>query len=583
MTVLATAGHVDHGKSTLVKTLTGTDPDRWAEERERGLTIDLGFAHLVTPTGRDVSFVDVPGHVRFIGNMLAGVGAIQGCLFVVDVREGWMPQSEEHLRVLDLLGVERGIVVLTKVDLVDDDPDHRDLVTLDLEDRVRGTFLEGAAIVPVSSHTGAGIADLLAAIDMLLADAPDPRDRGRPRLYVDRVFAAKGSGTVVTGTSADGEFRVGDTMIVGSGSHGPGRRECRVRSIQTHGHTVESIGPGHRVALNLSGVEHTEIERGDVLTRRDEWHHTDRFDASLTVLASLDHPVSRRGAYSVHIGSADVPARLRVIGPDTIAAGSTGTVRIHLDRPFPLLPGDRFVVRESGRQETVGGGEILDVDPILPVSRARPDRSVERVIVERGWIAVDEFMRLTGEHRPADVNGWIVDPEVLDRMRDELSRLVDTSGESGLDLGSLDERRRAVLSTIPEFVIDGDRVRRPGVVDPLLTHPVIETLRAQGCAPNQPEGVAPGDLRRLARLGLLFERDGIWFHVAALDTARDAARRLLDEDPNGFTMSQFRDRLGITRKHAVPLATELDTRGMTRRRDDLRIEGPRLRSGSSGT
>ena len=437
---------------------------------------------------------------------------------------------------------------------------------------------QAAPIVPVSSHTGVGIDDLLTAIDDLLIDTPEPRDRGVPRLFVDRVFAAKGSGTVVTGTSADGEFRVGDTMIVG-----PGRRECRVRSIQTHGHTVESIGPGHRVALNLSGVERTEIERGDVLIRRDEWHHSDRFDASLTVLASLDHPVSRRGAYSVHIGSADVPARLRVIGPDTIAAGSTGAVRIHLDRSFPLLPGDRFVVRESGRQETVGGGEILDVDPILPVSRARPDRSVDRVIVERGWVAVDEFMRLTGEHRPADVNGWIVDPVVLDRMRDELSRLVDTSGESGLDLGSLDERRRAVLSTIPEFVIDGDRVRRPGVVDPLLTHPVIESLRAQGCAPNPPEGVAPGDLRRLARAGLLFERDGLWFHVAALDTARDAACRLLDEHPNGFTMSQFRDRLGITRKHAVPLATELDTRGMTRRRDDILIEGPRLRSESSGT
>jgi selenocysteine-specific elongation factor len=478
--------------------------------------------------------------------------------------------------------------VLTKVELVDEDLDHRELVTLDLEDRVRGTFLEGAPIVPVSSHTGAGIADLLTAIDALLADAPDPRDRGLPRLYVDRVFAAKGSGTVVTGTSADGEFRVGDTMIISSGRHSSGRHssgslECRVRSIQTHGRTVESIGPGHRVALNLSGVEHTEIERGDVLTRRDEWHHTDRFDASLTVLASLDHPVSRRGAYSVHIGSADVPARLRVIGSDTIAAGSTGAVRIHLDRSFPLLPGDRFVVRESGRQETVGGGEILDVDPMLPVSRARPNRSVERVIAERGWVDVDEFARLTGERRAPDVGGWIVDPVVLDHMRRELTGLVDESGESGLDLGSLDERRRAVLSTIPELVIDGDRVRRPGVVDPLLTHPVIEILRAQSCAPNPPVGIASGDLRRLARLGLIFERDGLWFHVDALDTARDAARRLLDEHPNGFTMSQFRDLLGITRKHAVPLATELDTRGMTRRRDDLRIEGPRLRSGSSGT
>lgn len=576
MTVLATAGHVDHGKSTLVKTLTGTDPDRWAEERERGLTIDLGFARLITPTEREISFVDVPGHVRFIGNMLAGVGAIQGCLFVVDAREGWMPQSEEHLRVLDLLGVSRGIVVITKIDLVDDDEDHLDLVTLDLEDRVRGTFLESAPVVPVSSHTGRGLDQLLATIDSLVGDLAAPLDRGTPRLFVDRVFAAKGSGTVVTGTSADGEFRVGDTMIIG-----PRRTECRIRSIQTHGRSVDAIRPGHRVALNLSGVEHTEIERGDVLTRAGDWHHTDRFDASLTVLATLDHPVSRRGAYTVHIGSADVPARLRVIGPESIAAGSTGPVRLHLDRPFPLLPGDRFVVRESGRQETVGGGEILDVDPIVPVARARPDRSVERVIAERGWITVDDLRRLTGTIRPPDVGTWSVDPAALERTRAEIASLLESperSGDSGFDLGLLDERQRAVLGTMSDLVVDGDRVRRPGVVDPLLTHPVIESLRRQGCSPNPPEGIVPGDLRRLARAGLLFEREGLWFHVEALETARRVALRLLEETPSGFTMSQFRDALGITRKHAVPLATELDSRGMTRRRDDVRIEGPRLRS-----
>ena len=363
MTVLATAGHVDHGKSTLIKTLTGVDPDRWAEERERGLTIDLGFAHLVTPAGHDVSFVDVPGHVRFIGNMLAGVGAIQGCLFVVDAREGWMPQSEEHLRVLDLLGVASGIVVVTKIDLVDDD--HLELVRMELDDRVRDSFLRDAPVVAVSSHTGQGIAELVAVIDELVTTAPPAVDRQRPRLFVDRVFAAKGSGTVVTGTSADGVVNVGDTLIVGSDRH-----ECRVRSIQTHGRTVDSIEPGHRVAFNITGVEHTDLVRGDVLTRRGDWHHTDRFDASLRVLDSLDHPVSRRGAYTVHIGSADVPARLRVIGPEAIAAGDTGVVRLRLDTSLPLLPGDRFVLRESGRQETVGGGEVLDVDPITAVSRA---------------------------------------------------------------------------------------------------------------------------------------------------------------------------------------------------------------------
>lgn len=574
MTVLATAGHVDHGKSTLVKTLTGTDPDRWAEERERGLTIDLGFAHLVTPSGLDVSFVDVPGHVRFIGNMLAGVGAIQGCLFVVDAREGWMPQSEEHLRVLDLLGVSRGIVVLTKVDLVDED--DLELARLDVDDRVRGSFLQHAPVVAVSCHSGQGVDDLVRAIDSLLAESPPIPDRGRARLFVDRVFAAKGSGTVVTGTSADGTLRVGDSVVVG-----PRRLECRIRSLQTHGRSVESIGPGHRVAVNLSGVEHGDLTRGDVLTMPGAWHHTDRFDASLTVLASLDHAVSRRGAYSVHIGSADLPARLRVIGPESIAAGTVGSIRLHLDRPMPLLPGDRFVIRESGRQETVGGGEVLDIDPVVPVSRARPDRSVERVISERGWIDVDDLARLTGTTREPDVGRWAVDATVLEQTRAEVATMVDAAGESGLDLGLLNERHRAVLASIPDLVADGDRVRRPGSEDPLLGHPVIATLRDAGCAPDTPVDITPGDLRRLARAGVLFERDGLWFHVDALETARGVARRLLDETPSGFTMSQFRDALGVTRKHAVPLATELDSRGMTRRRDDVRIEGPRLRGETS--
>lgn len=569
MTVLATAGHVDHGKSTLVKTLTGTDPDRWAEERERGLTIDLGFARLITPAGHEVSFVDVPGHVRFIGNMLAGVGAIQGCLFVVDAREGWMPQSEEHLRVLDLLGVERGIVVVTKSDLVVDD--DLAILELDLEDRVRGSFLEGAPVVAVSSHTGRGLDDLLATIDALLAESPPPRDRARPRLFVDRVFAAKGSGTVVTGTSADGEFRVGETMIVG-----PDRRECRIRSIQTHGRSVDAIGPGHRVALNLTGVDHTELVRGDVLTKPGDWHHTDRFDATLSVLASLDHPVSRRGAYTLHIGSADLPARLRVIGPDTIAAGARGLVRVHVDRALPLLPGDRFVVRESGRRETVGGGEILDVDPLLPVSRARPDRSVDRVVAERGWVVADDLARLTGEVRRPDVGRWVVDPDALARTRAELLAAVDDAGPDGFDVGRLDERQRALVPLVEELTVDGDRLRRPGTVDPLLDHPVIERLRREGCAPSAPEGIAPGDLRRLARTGLLVEREGSWFHVEAIEAARAAAQQLLGDHPGGFTMAQFRDALGITRKHAVPLATELDKRGVTRRRDDVRIAGPRL-------
>lgn len=244
MRIVATAGHVDHGKSSLVLALTGTDPDRFAEEKRRGLTIDLGFAHAVLPSGEGISFIDVPGHIRFLRNMLAGVGGIDACLFVVAATEGWKPQSEEHLRILELLGARHGVIALTKVDLVDDE--WRDIATLEVLDHVAGTFLADAAIIGVSAPTGAGLDQLRDALDTLVATTPQAIDRNRPRLWVDRVFAAKGSGTVVTGTLTDGSLHVDDRVSVG-----PRHNDVRVRSIQSLGSTTEHIGAGNRVALNL--------------------------------------------------------------------------------------------------------------------------------------------------------------------------------------------------------------------------------------------------------------------------------------------------------------------------------------------
>src|SRR4051794_30224442 len=289
MHVVGTAGHVDHGKSTLVQALTGMDPDRLAEEKERGLTIDLGFAWTTLPSGRALAFVDVPGHVRFIKNMLAGVGAVDACLFVVAATEGWKPQSEEHLRIVELLGISHGLIALTKVGSVDDD--GRQLATLEVSERVAGTFLEGAPITEVDVVAGVGVDDLRSALDELLAATPTAVDRGRPRLWVDRVFAAKGSGTVVTGTLTGGTLAVDAHVRMGIR-----RRDIRVRSIQTLGRTVGEIGAGNRVALNLTGVEHGEIGRGDAVVVGRQWSPTARLDATLHVLERLDHEVSRRGA-----------------------------------------------------------------------------------------------------------------------------------------------------------------------------------------------------------------------------------------------------------------------------------------------
>lgn len=571
MRIIATAGHVDHGKSTLVRALTGIDPDRWQEEKDRGLTIDLGFAHLTSGDHEGLSFIDVPGHVRFLANMLAGLGGIHGCLFVVDAREGWMPQSEEHLRILHLLGIDHGVIALTKIDLCTSD--ERQLVALELADQLAGSSLENAPIVGVSNVTGEGLDELVSQLHHLARTAPTSVDHRRPRLFVDRVFAAKGSGTVVTGTLTHGSLAVGDQIVIT-----PSGRTARIRSIQTLGRSVDRIGPGHRVALNLSGVDHHDIVRGDVVITADRWFLTDRFDAELTVLASLGHAVSRRGAYTVHIGSDQIPATVRVLGPDTIAPGDTRNVRVRMARVVPLLPGDRFILRESGRSETVGGGEILDVDPRGPATTARPDRSVRRVIDERGWITSHDLDLLTGTTVAPTIGQWIVAPELLQRMQDDLKKRIRAAGPKGVELTGLDERQRLVLDLLNDIDISDGRARQGNLEDPLLRHPVLAELEAQGCAPSPPTSANPGDLRRLQQRGLLVEREGLWFHHSAIERARQVAQSLLTEHPQGFTMSQFRESLGVTRKHAVPLATELDSRGITRRRDDVRIAGPRLNS-----
>lgn len=569
MHVVATAGHVDHGKSSLVHALTGTDPDRFEEEKRRGLTIDLGFAHTTLGSGAGVSFVDVPGHVRFLKNMLAGVGAVDACLFVVAATEGWKPQSEEHLRILELLGIRHGIVALTKVDAVD--AEELAIAHLDLADHVLGSFLETAEVVEVAAPAGRGIGDLRGGLDRLLAVTPAAVDRGRPRLWVDRVFAARGAGTVVTGTLGGGPLTNGDQVEVG-----PLRRPARVRAIQTLGRTVSTIGPGHRVALNLVGVEHTQVARGDAVVTPRQWRPTRRFDASLSVLAALDHHVARRGAYVAYVGSGEFPTRVRVLGGDAIAPRHTGLVRLHLAVALPLLPGDRYVLRESGRSETVGGGEVLDVAPVLPASKAQPDRSVDRVVAERGWVEAGDLEALTGERRAPTLGSWVVAPGLVEVMAEALAQRAATAGTLGLDVATLDDRERAALALAPGVVVEQGRAKMAGSTDPFADHPFVAALEAGGFSPPGPEGVDRAELRELARRGLVVERDGVWFAPSAIAAAAHVAARLLETQPAGFTVADLRDATGTTRKHAVPLAIELDARGVTRRRGDVRIAGPRL-------
>jgi selenocysteine-specific elongation factor len=556
-----------------VLALTGMDPDRFAEEKARGLTIDLGFAWTTLPSGRELAFVDVPGHVRFLKNMLAGVGAVDACLFVVAATEGWKPQSEEHLRILEVLGVGHGLIALTKVGLVDDE--WREVVRLDLDDRVAGTFLDGAEVVEVDAPTGRDLHELQAGLDRLLAETPTAADRGRPRLWVDRSFAAKGSGTVVTGTLAGGQLNVDDDVEVAGTGRAP--RKARVRGLQSHQQSRSSVGPGHRLAVNLSGVPHDAVARGHAIVRPGQWHPTRRVDASLQVLGGLDHDVSRRGAYQAYLGSGEHAVQLRVLGAEAIPPGGNGLVRLHLPVSLPLLPGDRYVLRESGRSQTVGGGEILDVAPVLSAAKARPTRSVDRVVAERGWVEPDELERLTGERRTATVGHWVVAPGVVESAGERLRAAILDAGAHGLDVAALDERDRAVLSTLPDVQIRDGRVRLgEEEARNWPMHPYVVALRAEPFTPPPPDGVDRGELRELVRAGLVIERDGAWFAADAIDEAGRRVAELLQKTPDGVTVAAVRDALGTSRKHVLPLLAHLDATGVTRRRGDLRIGGPRL-------
>ncbi|MEP6297042.1 MAG: SelB C-terminal domain-containing protein, partial [Ilumatobacter sp.] len=356
----------------------------------------------------------------------------------------------------------------------------------------------------------------------------------------------------------------------------PGGHDARIRSIQTAGATVEQIGPGNRVAVNLSGVDHHDLSRGDAVIEPGRWHLTNRLDASLDVLASLDHDVSRRGAYVAYIGAGEHPVTMRVLGTEALSPGTTGAVRLFLPDALPLLPGDRYILRESGRDETVGGGEILDIEPVMRASRAAPDRTVERVVRERGWVDAVELERLTGEVVEPTLGRWVTTPEAVAATIAAVMERVEEAGAVGVDLAAFDDRERAAIETSDELVVDAGLVLPADAVDPYADHPFLAELMNGGFTPPSADHVDRNDIRELARRGHIVENDGIVFHTDTIDEAARVAARLLADHVEGFTVAQFRDATGASRKFVLPLVSELDKRGVTRRRDDVRIAGPRL-------
>ena len=566
--VICTAGHVDHGKSTLVNALTGIDPDRWVEEKRRGLTIDLGFAKADRSDKGFVAFIDVPGHERFLKNMLAGVGAVDACLFVVDSTEGWKPQSEEHLRILNLLGMKRGIIALTKMSLADDD--LREIVTLEIKDNVESTFLESAPIIPVDSITGVGIDSLVTELENMLEDTPVAKDNDRPRLWIDRVFTVKGAGTVVTGTLTGGSLKVDDEIIIN-----PQNFMSKIRSLQSHDEQISNISPGSRVAINLANVDHRSIGRGSVITNPEQWFLTSTFDAELDVLPNIEHEVSRRGAYLAYIGTKEEFVKVRVLGDEVIPAGSKGLIRVYMDEKLPLMLGDRLILRESGRNETIGGAIVLDPDPILRAVEAKPDSSIDRIISEHKWIAPSHLEALTGVRRDEDVPGWVVDPNCLEDMIAKLSQRLLTAGNLGIDITSLDQFERASIGLLEGVVIEGNYLRMEGA-DNFSNHPYLEQLESDLFTPPDSGDLDPRELRELVRRGLIIEQNGIFFSQKAVRSAAKKIQELLNKHPEGVTVGEVRIALDSTRKYVLPLLNYLDQIGATVRRNDVRLAGKRL-------
>ena len=605
MRVVSTAGHVDHGKSTLIERLTGIDPDRLAEEKARGLTIDLGFAWFTTPAGHELGIVDVPGHERFIHNMLAGVGSVDATIFVVAANEGWKPQSEEHLAILDLLGARNAVIALTKVDLVDK-------VTVQgrthqVSNRLAGTTLAGSEVVPVSGATGVGIDKLLAAIDRMLARAGEPRDTGRPRVFLDRSFSVKGAGTVVTGTLTGGTLRTDDPVVVLPAGHA-----TRVRGIQTHKKMRDAAHPVSRVALNLSGLERAQLARGDALVVPGQWHPTTQMDVQLRVVRALDHALTSGSAFKAYIGSAEVDARIAFYDTRDVPAGGDAFARLSLREPVVAGSLDRIIVRDVARGTTVAGGTILDAHPPMlrgsarmrrpEQLRARASASPEEIaglcVLERGVVPRADLIWMAGTDTAPSGTVSLRTIEVAPKTYDELTGGIERALAAHHEKHPLvrgmpasDVRDAIGLANTRLFteLVESmtDRIVADGPVLRLATHTVMLSLEEEAARDVLLEqlhdsGFSPPSLtslsdqhgealvRALMDSGALV-KIGDNFVLSA--TQLELAKQLIAEGTareGPLTAARIKELLGTSRKFAIPLLEYLDAAGFTRRRGDLR-------------
>ena len=614
MFVLGTAGHIDHGKSALVQALTGMDPDRLHEEKERGMTIDLGFAWLKLPGGQEVGIVDVPGHERFVKNMLAGVGSIDLALLIIAANEGVMPQTREHLAILDLLGIEKGIIVVTKKDLVD--AEWLELVRMDIEELVKTTTIAKAPIIAVSSVTREGLGDLLTMIDRLLSQSTARKDIGRPRLPIDRVFTIAGSGTVITGTLIDGSLTVGQEVEIV-----PPGLKSRLRGLQTHKTKETTATPGSRVAANIVGISTTDIKRGDVLTNPGWLVPTTMVNVELRLLAYIRRSLKHNAEVSFHTGAAESMARVRLLDADKLEPGGTAWAQVELTTPIALVKGDRFIIRSP--METLGGGKIVESqsirlrrfrETVIENLKTREKGTLEEGILSllegkqplemRGLTAVSE---LPADQVSIGIENLIRDSRVIavgqgdgrlfytaagwDRLRIEAVAVVQDYhrrypvriGMPKVELASrlkLGKQSPAVLTKIVEEGIlkdEGLNIRLPSFevhLTPAQRAAVAAFLKSLTDNPYLPpsDKIPEPDL-----LNLLIDRrqvvktgEGIVFSAKAYDEMLSGVVQYI-KSHGKVTLGETRDLFKTSRRYVQSLLEYMDEKKITRRVGDDRV------------
>lgn len=624
---IGTAGHIDHGKSALVRALTGIDPDRLAEEQRRGMTLDLGFAHLDLPSGVRMGIVDVPGHEALIHNMLAGAGGIDLVMLVVAADEGAMPQTREHLDILRFLNLSGGLVALNKIDLPLD-PEWVSAVRDDIAQLVAGTPLDGAPIIPVSARTKAGLPDLVAALDQLAITVPERSDAGPVRLPVDRSFVIQGFGTVVTGTLWSGSVRAGDLLTVL-----PAGRDVRVRGVEVHGDTVTEARAGSRVAANLSGIEKGEVRRGDVLATPGAFRPTDRLDVRLQLLPGSPR-LGHAARLHVHLGADAVVGRVALADRRLLEPGSEGLAQLRLERPLVAVHGDRFVVRRYSPPETMGGGVVVNASPlrraratraaatIAMVDQGGPSALVVEAVAARGpaGLAAGEMATAAGlegssaaraaaaalaDRRLLRVGDRLFAASVAQTIRVRIEAALDAyhngaQWRQGMPREELKSRVASAGDRLFDAVIAG--LREGGQIKEtrgLLARPqhvphITETdgrVRSALLAALESEGTSPPPLDELRRLGdpaavdrmlQALTDEGLVTQVApdlrVASAVIERVREIVVETLRSggeVTVATLRDRLQTSRRYALALLEHLDAIRVTRRVGDRRALGPR--------